>query len=308
MAAPPPTAAAAAPALGPDGLRTDGRSPSHIRCVIRREWMRDCACAFSVRGRGHEHTLRLQLASSLIFSHPQPLSTFLSPLTCERSLLPRADGSARWTAGGTTALAAVYGPTSTSARIEDPERAVVRATWRAAPGAGTAAGPPSSTPAAKALEAVLAGMVRAALLAEAAPRTAVSIDVTIEADDGGSMAAGLNAAAAALADAGGCLPLRALPAAASVVVARDGTLLADPTALEEADSAGTATFAFLTRAAAPDAPPSLVGGGGLAGASISGRLPDEQVLEATALAGGVALAAAAFNRAGLARCFGGVDS
>ncbi len=247
----------------------------------------------------------LKLASFL-FSHPLSSihpSNFRSPLTCERSLLPRADGSARWTAGGTSALAAVYGPSSTSARVEDPERAVVRASWRAAPVVGTA-GPPVATPAARALEAILAGMVRAALLAEAAPRTAISIDVTIEADDGGAAAAGLNAAAAALADAGGCLPLRALPAAGSVVVAGDGTLLADPTAAEEADCSGTATFAFLTRSTAPGAPPALVGGGGLAGASVSGALSDDQVLGATALAGGAALAAAGFNRAGLARCFG----
>jgi len=245
------------------------------------------------------------LASSQPSLHQTFSLSLSSPLTCERSLLPRADGSARWTSGGTAALAAVYGPASTSARVEEPERGVVRATWRGAPVAGAAAvGPPGATPSSKALETVLAGMVRAALLAESIPRTLLSIDVVIEADDGGCVAAGLNAAAAALADAaGGCLPLRALPAAGSVAVAADGTLLADPTAAEEASAAGVGTFAFLTRAASdsPDEALSLLGGGGLAAASVSGRLTDASVLEAVALAGGGALAAAGFNRSSAQR-------
>jgi exosome complex component RRP46 len=233
-------------------------------------------------------------------------------MTCERSLLPRADGSARWTAGGTVATAAVYGPAATSARVEDPEAAVVRATWRPAPEKGGAAGlqPPSSQhPAARALEAALAGAVRAALVAEAAPRTAVLVDVTVEADDGGAAAAGFNAAAAALADAGGCVPLKALPAAATVALAADGTLLVDPTAAEAAAAAGVATFTFLTRGQ-PGADGSgstvlsLVGGGDLAGAAVDGRFTDDQVADAVAVAGGAALAAAEFNRAGLAKAFG----
>lgn len=253
------------PLLGPDGLRADGRSVDHVR-----------------------------------------------PTTCERSVLPRADGSARWSAGGTVALAAVYGPASTSTRIEDPEAAVVRATWRPAPDSSGL--PPSQSPAARALESGLAGAVRAAMVAEAAPRTAVVVDVTIEADDGGAAAAGLNAAAAALADAGGCVPLKALPAAATVALAPDGTFLVDPTAAEAAAAAGVATFAFLTRGepgggggggeGGGSSVLSLVGGGGLAGASLSGRFTDAQVSEALELAGGAALAAAQFNRAGLAKVFG----
>ena len=120
---------------------------------------------------------------------------------------------------------------------------MVKATWRGVPVAGQS-GPPGATPASKALEGILAGMVRAAVLTGALPRTLLSVDVTVEADDGGAAAAGLNAAAAALADAaGGTLPLRALPAAASVAIAHDGTVLADPTAAEAAGAAGVATVA-----------------------------------------------------------------
>lgn len=244
--------------------------------------------------------------------HPSlPLPLPYSPTTCERSLLPRADGSARWTAGGTVALAAVYGPASTSARVEDPEAAVVRAMWRPAPDSTTSL-PPSQSPAARALEAALAGAVRAAMVAEAAPRTAVIVDVTIEADDGGAAAAGVNAAAAALADAGGCVPLKALPAAATVALAPDGIFLVDPTASEAAGAAGVATFTFLTRGEPGGGDGdggrgrvlSLVGGGGLAGARINGRFSDDQVRDALAVACGAALAAAKFNRAGLTKAFG----
>ena len=44
---------------------------------------------------------------------------------CERGVLYRADGSARWVQGGTSVLAAVFGPQSTAVRKEDPEKAVV---------------------------------------------------------------------------------------------------------------------------------------------------------------------------------------
>ena len=44
-------------------------------------------------------------------------------------MLHRADGSARWTQGGTSVLAAVYGPQSTLARKEDPEKAIVEVTF-----------------------------------------------------------------------------------------------------------------------------------------------------------------------------------
>ena len=46
-------------------------------------------------------------------------------LTCERGVLHRADGSARWAQGGTSVLAAVFGPQSTAQRKEDPEKAIV---------------------------------------------------------------------------------------------------------------------------------------------------------------------------------------
>lgn len=49
---------------------------------------------------------------------------------CEQGVLQRADGSARWTQGGTVVLCSVFGPRMTLSRKEDPERAVVQVVWR----------------------------------------------------------------------------------------------------------------------------------------------------------------------------------
>ena len=55
-------------------------------------------------------------------------------LICERGLLARADGSARWSQGGSEVLAAVHGPRQTATRKEDPERAILEVTWKPASG------------------------------------------------------------------------------------------------------------------------------------------------------------------------------
>lgn len=51
-------------------------------------------------------------------------------LLCERGLLQRADGSARWCQDKTCVLAAVYGPRTTLGRKEDPESAIVEVVFK----------------------------------------------------------------------------------------------------------------------------------------------------------------------------------
>ena len=55
-------------------------------------------------------------------------------LLCERGLLQRADGSARWSQDKTSVIAAVYGPRSTFGRKEDSEQAIVEVFFK--PNAG----------------------------------------------------------------------------------------------------------------------------------------------------------------------------
>ena len=51
-------------------------------------------------------------------------------LLCERGLLQRADGSARWSQSNSNILAAVYGPRATVSRKEDPQQAVVEVVFK----------------------------------------------------------------------------------------------------------------------------------------------------------------------------------
>lgn len=49
---------------------------------------------------------------------------------CERSVLDRADGSAKWSQEGSSVLAAVYGPRQAKIQKEDAERAVVEVVYK----------------------------------------------------------------------------------------------------------------------------------------------------------------------------------
>jgi ribonuclease PH len=49
---------------------------------------------------------------------------------CERGLLRRADGSARWRQGSTEVLSAVYGPRAAPGRKEHPEKAIVEVVFK----------------------------------------------------------------------------------------------------------------------------------------------------------------------------------
>lgn len=51
-------------------------------------------------------------------------------LVCERSLLNRADGSARWAQDGSSVLAAVYGPRQAQQRKEDAEKAIIEVVFK----------------------------------------------------------------------------------------------------------------------------------------------------------------------------------
>ena len=100
------------------------------------------------------------------------------------------------------------------------------------------------------------------------------------AEDGGVLACALNAACAALVDAG--VPLRTLCAAVAAAQAPEGGgLLLDPTAAEEAAAAATGTFAYLPLLAASGGSDGARGGGDLQllASVTSGRLTTDQLLD-----------------------------
>lgn len=122
------------------------------------------------------------------------------PLLCERSLLQRADGSAKWAQEGSAVLAAVHGPVAAGPRKENPERAMVEVIFK----------PRTGLPSSKEheLEEVLRQTVEGVLLATLHPRTLVTVVVQVLQADGSLLACAVNAACAALVDAG--VPLASL--------------------------------------------------------------------------------------------------
>ncbi|KAK9085853.1 hypothetical protein Sjap_026264 [Stephania japonica] len=54
----------------------------------------------------------------------------LRPLSCSYKLLQRAHGSARWSQGDTTVIAAVYGPKAGTRKNENPEKSAIEVVWK----------------------------------------------------------------------------------------------------------------------------------------------------------------------------------
>ncbi|BDA40664.1 Exosome complex exonuclease RRP46 homolog [Coccomyxa sp. Obi] len=156
-------------------------------------------------------------------------------LTCERGPLSRADGSARWAQGGTSVLASVYGPQSTAARKEDPEKMVVEVLFKQQTRS-------VGSDLERQYEHTIRGTVEGVIQAAQNPRTAVSITLQVMSDDGALLACALNAACAALVDA--AVPMTSTFVAASVALDQECGLLLDPTKEEEAAARATGCFAF----------------------------------------------------------------
>ncbi|GJP36288.1 hypothetical protein CLOM_g20815 [Closterium sp. NIES-68] len=207
-------------------------------------------------------------------------ATQLRPMLASRGPLCRADGSARWSLGDTCVVAGVYGPrgmgvaggglagggAAAGQGKEDPLRASLQVIW--APRNGLAGSQE------RYCEAVVRQTVDAVLLSSLLPRTRIQLQLQVVHDDGSLLPCALNAAFAALLDAG--LPLSCLPAAVQLALDSQGQLLLDPTKEEQQTSSATLCTVFASRPLAPDGAvlatvPSAVPGGAAAAASSSGQ-------------------------------------
>ncbi|MCO5591046.1 hypothetical protein L7F22_045022 [Adiantum nelumboides] len=171
----------------------------------------------------------------------------LRPLVCSRGLLHRADGSARWSQENTIILAAVYGPKAISGRKENSERAIVEVIWK--PKTGMAGSIEREA------EFVLKRTLEHIILTAMHPNTAISVIIQVVNDDGGALACALNAACAALVDAG--VPLSGLIAAVSCAVDDKGIIFLDPMKKEEKEFCGHACLVFPGRPLAATVAASL---------------------------------------------------
>jgi exosome complex component RRP46 len=166
----------------------------------------------------------------------------LRPMRCERGLLQRADGSARFSQQRTTVLVAVFGPCEIKKRREELDRATLEVVVR------PPAGPPG--PREREMEAQLHGLFAPLIVRSLHPRSAISIVAQVVEDDGGALACAINCAAIALADAG--VAMRCIPTAVALALGADGaaSALLDPCRAEEAAAAGALTLAFASMPAA----------------------------------------------------------
>ena len=188
---------------------------------------------------------------------------------CERGLLDRAGGSARWSVDRTVVLAAVYGPRRQPPRREDVAAMTVEVIHRSASGQVSCAD--------RAAEMIIRRTVEHVVLRSMYPRLSVSVTLQIVSDDGSALACAINAVCAALVDAG--IPMRGIICAATCAAVPGVGLVADPTATEERAATGCVCAVFHSRHREGPEPEEAE----VVTCSTTGRMTEEQYFEALAL-------------------------
>ncbi|XP_052289191.1 exosome complex exonuclease RRP46 homolog isoform X2 [Citrus sinensis] len=144
----------------------------------------------------------------------------LRPLACSCSILHRAHGSASWSQGDTKVLAAVYGPKAGTKKNENPEKASIEVIWK-----------PRTGQIEKEYEIILKRTLQSICILTINPNTTTSFIIQVVHDDGALLPCAINAACAALVDAG--IPMKHLAVAICCCSAESGYCILDPTKLEE---------------------------------------------------------------------------
>ncbi|KAJ4954493.1 hypothetical protein NE237_011276 [Protea cynaroides] len=147
----------------------------------------------------------------------------LRPLACSRNILNRAHGSARWSQGDTIVLAAVYGPKAGTKKNENPEKASIEVIWKPKTG--------QVGKAEKEYELILRRTLQSICVLTINPNTTTSVTLQVVNDDGSLLPCAINAACAALVDAG--IPLKHLAVAICCSLTGSGSVVLDPSKLEE---------------------------------------------------------------------------
>ena len=140
----------------------------------------------------------------------------LRPLSAKAGIIKRADGSAMFTIGKTTAMAAVYGPRELHPKfLQNPSKGILRCNYNmmAFSGSGDRVKPGTSRRS-REISLVTEGALNPVLDLTEFPGTVVDVFIEIIQSDAGTRCAGICAAAMALADAG--FPMKDLVSAVSV--------------------------------------------------------------------------------------------
>ncbi|GCB59932.1 exosome complex component RRP46-like isoform X4 [Scyliorhinus torazame] len=158
----------------------------------------------------------------------------LRPFCCEHSLLSRPDGSACFTQGDTTVLAAVYGPAEVKVSKEIFDKATLDVLLKPKVGLPSVAE--------KSKEQMIRNTCEATILTALHPRSSITIVLQVIHDSGSLLSCCLNAACMALMDAG--LPMRSVFCGVTCVIDSNGEILLDPTTKIEKEAAAVLTFSI----------------------------------------------------------------
>ncbi|KAK7113461.1 exosome complex component RRP46-like isoform X2 [Littorina saxatilis] len=141
-------------------------------------------------------------------------SPCLAALTCVLGDLSQADGSASFTHGNTSVLAATYGPCEVRMSKEILDQATVEVVCKPRVGLPNCAD--------KYRERHIRDLFQATILVNLHPRSSVMIVLQERQDDGGLLATSINAACLALLDAG--VSMKFLVAAVTALIDKDGNI------------------------------------------------------------------------------------
>jgi exosome complex component RRP46 len=178
----------------------------------------------------------------------------LRPLSAELSPLHRADGSAKFSCGQTSVLAAVYGPASGTRELSSQNAQISVVVKQ-----GTKGGNSSSSSSiglaccdARELEHIIQRSISTCVLTSLYPRSIIEIVLQVLKEDGSVVSAAFNAAVIALMDAN--IGFICVPIATTCLVNHNNAVInLDPTAEEETNPINddNATLVVLITAAAP---------------------------------------------------------
>jgi len=137
-------------------------------------------------------------------------------MSAKVGVVPRADGSAMFQIGKTTAIAAVYGPRDLHPKfMQNPETGILRCDYNMLPFSGHGDRVrPGGGRRAREIGMVMENAILPVLDLRAFPNTVVDVFVDLPQTDAGTRCAAITAAAMALADAG--IEMKDLPAAVAV--------------------------------------------------------------------------------------------
>ncbi|VFQ73215.1 unnamed protein product [Cuscuta campestris] len=147
----------------------------------------------------------------------------IRPLSCSRGVLNRAHGSASWSQGETKVLAAVYGPKAGTKKNENPEKACIEVIWK--PKTGQIGKQEKEN------EMIVRRTLQSICLLTVHPNTTTSVIIQVVNDDGALLPCAINAACAALVDAG--IPMKHLAVAICCCLGESKYVLLDPDKSEE---------------------------------------------------------------------------